>query len=269
MEGTANQGSALDYVSITPTGYDESRAYPVIILVHGFGASMYDLAGLAPAISQTGYVYLCPNGPIPLDIGGGQVGFGWTTPGGFNDPEEAQRTEEAFGAFVEEVREPYRLQAASVLIIGFSQGGGLAYRFGLPRPDLFAGIGALSASIQDMEELAAQLPDDRTQPIFIGHGSQDPVVPIDRGRTADAQLRAWGYGDVIYNEYDGAQHEITPTEMQDLTHWITRVLPPAEGPATDGAPNTTPPASPPPQGQDPPPPNYQSGSTTPGGIIVP
>ncbi len=228
MEGTANEGSALNYVSITPTGYDESQSYPVIIMVHGFGASMYDLAGLAPAINQTGYVYLCPNGTVPLDIGGGQIGFGWTTPGGFNDPEEARSTEEAFEAFMEEMREPYKLEPGKVLIIGFSQGGGLAYRYGLPRPDVFAGIGALSASISDMEELAAQLPEEKTQPIFVGHGTQDQVVPIDRGRIAHAQLEVWGYDDLIYNEYAGAGHEITPTELRDLSEWVARVLPPAD-----------------------------------------
>lgn len=230
MDGTANKGNALDYVSITPTDYDESRAYPVIIMVHGFGASMYDLAGLAPTIHQTGYVYLCPNGTVPLDIGGGQIGFGWTTPGGFNDPEEAKRTEEAFDAFMEEMREPYKLEPGKILIIGFSQGGGLAYRYGLPRPDVFAGIGALSASIHDMEELAAQLPEKRTQPIFVGHGDQDPVVPIDRGRSANTQLQEWGYGDLIYNEYAGAGHEITPTELRDLAQWVARVLPPSDSP---------------------------------------
>ncbi|MCY4576111.1 MAG: alpha/beta hydrolase-fold protein [Chloroflexi bacterium] len=233
MEGTANKGSALDYVSITPTDYEESRAYPVIILVHGFGASMYDLAGLAPGIHQTGYVYLCPNGTVPLDIGGGQIGFGWTTPDGFNDPEEAKNTEEAFDAFMEEVREPYGLEPGNMLIIGFSQGGGLAYRYGLPRPDVFAGIGALSASIHDMEQLATQLPDERTQPIFVGHGDQDQVVPIDRGRSANTQLEQWGYGDLIYNEYGGAGHEITPTELRDLSQWAVRVLPPAD-PQTPG-----------------------------------
>ncbi len=226
MEGTPNTGNALNYVSVTPTGYDPSRAYPVIILVHGFGASMYDLAGLAPGISQTDYVYLCPNGPIPIDIGGGQTGFGWTTPGGFNDPAEGQRTEEAFSAFLEEVREPYTLEPGKMLIIGFSQGGGLAYRYGLPRPDVFAGIAALSASLSDADRITLRLPDLRAQPIFIGHGNQDPVVPVERAHAANTQLEAWGYLDRTYNEYDRAGHEITPTELHDLAGWTTRVLPP-------------------------------------------
>ena len=254
MEGTANQGAALDYVSITPTGYEETRAYPVIILVHGFGASMYDLAGLAPGINQTDYVYLCPNGIVPLDVGGGQVGFGWTTPGGFGDEAEGQRAEDAIDAFVSEVSEPFKLAPGKVLIIGFSQGGGLAYQYGLPRSDTFAGVAALSASLAEPDKMLPRLPDLKTQPVFIGHGNQDPVVPIERGQDASALLTSWGYGDLIYNEYNGAGHEITPQELRDLADWVARVLPTSEQPS-EGPADT--------------PPSYQSGSTTPGGIILP
>ena len=227
MEETAHEGEALDYVSITPTDYDASRQYPVIILVHGFGASMYDLAGLSPGISQTDYVYLCPNGIVPFDIGGGQMGFGWTTPGGFNDEAESQRAEDAFEAFMNEVSEPYKVQPGKTLVVGFSQGGGIAYRYGLTRPEIFAGVAALSASLAEPKTLLPRLPDLKTQPIFIGHGNQDPVVPLGHGQDACALLESWGYGDCTYNEYAGAGHEITPTELRDLAAWVARVLPPA------------------------------------------
>ena len=227
MEGTAHEGEALDYISITPTDYDASREYPVIILVHGFGASMYDLAGLSPGISQTDYVYLCPNGIVPFDIGGGQMGFGWTTPGGFNDEAESQRAEDAFEAFMNEVSAPYKIQPGKTLVVGFSQGGGIAYRYGLTRPEMFAGVAALSASLAEPDKLLPRLPDLKTQPIFIGHGNQDPVVPLERGQDACALLESWGYGDCTYNEYAGAGHEITPTELRDLAAWVARVLPPA------------------------------------------
>ena len=227
MEGTPHEGEALDYVSITPTDYDASREYPVIILVHGFGASMYDLAGLSPGISQTDYVYLCPNGIVPIDVGGGQEGFGWTTPGGFNDEAESQRAEDAFEAFMNEVSAPYKVQPGKTLVVGFSQGGGIAYRYGLTRPEMFAGVAALSASLAEPDKLLPRLPDSRTQPIFIGHGNQDPVVPLDHGQDACALLESWGYGDCTYNEYAGAGHEITPTELRDLAAWVARVLPPS------------------------------------------
>ena len=225
MEGMAHKGTHLDYVSVTPTGYDPAREYPVIVLVHGFGASMYDLAGLAPAFGESGYVFLCPNGPIPLDIGGGQLGFAWTTPGGFNDETEAQRAEDAFGAFLEEVSEPYKLRPGKALLIGFSQGGSLSYHYGLTHTETFAGVAILSSSLSHADRLSERLPTLRTQPIFIGHGQQDPVVPVERGREASAQLEEWGYNSV-YHEFEGMAHEINDAELSELTPWVSRILPP-------------------------------------------
>lgn len=78
MQTKRYEGSTLQYLAIEPDGYDPARKYPMIILLHGFGAHMGDLAGLAPAIDAAGYVYICPNAPIPFQIGPSMTGFGWT-----------------------------------------------------------------------------------------------------------------------------------------------------------------------------------------------
>ncbi len=82
MQAEQHQGAGLKYLTITPDGYDPELPYPLMIMLHGFGANMQDLAGLAPAISATGYVYACPNAPIHFDLGGGHIGYGWTSPPG-------------------------------------------------------------------------------------------------------------------------------------------------------------------------------------------
>ena len=90
MQSEQHQGKGLKYLTVLPDEYNPDTSYPLLILLHGFGANMQDLAGLAPAINRTGYVYACPNAPIPFDLGGGQVGYGWMTPRGMGTPEEAQ-----------------------------------------------------------------------------------------------------------------------------------------------------------------------------------
>ena len=226
MEGTAHSGETLDYISITPTGYEPSRAYPILVLIHGYGASMYDLAGLAPAISETGYIFLCPNGPVPLDIGFGQIGYGWA-PGGLGTEEDGQRAEDALDAFLTEAGQQYGLEDGNLALIGFSQGGGLSYRYGLTHASKVRGVAALSGSIPQPALLNARLPVQRQQPIFIGHGAADEVISVESGRAARAQLAEWGYTDCVYQEYDGAGHEITQAEIADVTEWLSRVLPPA------------------------------------------
>ena len=74
MQVETVQGNDLVYLTLYPQGYDPSLSYPVIFMLHGFGANMYDLANLAGVIDTTGYVYVCPNAPIPVQL---EPQMGW------------------------------------------------------------------------------------------------------------------------------------------------------------------------------------------------
>ena len=222
MRAEAHHGKDLIYLTVYPEEYDPNLDYPLVILLHGFGASMYDLADLTRLIDTKGYIYVCPNAPIPIQLEPGKVGFAWTAPGS-NDPEEALRSEQKLEGFWQEVMEKYHVAPGSAILLGFSQGGSLAYRCGLGRPDLFAGLVALSCSIRDPEEMRQRLPAERNQPIFIAHGLQDNV---DRARSSREFLEAVGYTPK-YTEYNMG-HEINQEVMRDLVPWIQQVLPPLQ-----------------------------------------
>ena len=59
-------------------------------------------------------------------------------------------------------------------------------------------------------------------PIFMGHGQQDNVVDVDRGRASRDALRALGY-DVEWHEYPMA-HSVCMEEIADLNAWLLKVL---------------------------------------------
>ena len=75
MRAIERQGSTLTYLAIEPDDYDADAQYPMVVLLHGFGAHMGDLAGLTPAIDPTGYVYICPNAPKQVQLGPGNGGI--------------------------------------------------------------------------------------------------------------------------------------------------------------------------------------------------
>ena len=226
MRGENHQGKELKYLTVLPDEYDPESRYPLVIMLHGFGANMQDLAGLAPAINSTGYVYACPNAPIAFDLGLGRAGYGWTSPRGEATPEEVVRAEDQLGEFFEEVFEQFYVALGQSILLGFSQGGGMTYRCGLSRADQFAGLVALSASLPDPQELESKLPDKRTQPIFIAHGLSDPLVSAESAVNARRFLDEAGYNP-DYREYNMA-HEISAEVLNDLVPWMAGVLPPLE-----------------------------------------
>jgi phospholipase/carboxylesterase len=230
MSAHTHESGALSYILVQPDGYDGAKKYPLIVLLHGFGANMHDLVSLSPAIDGRGYFYAFPNAPYPVDFGSGAVGYSWS----LNRPgvspadsvtEPNRSAEERLELFLNELVDTAGAEPGNIVLGGFSQGGGLTLRFGLPRPQTFAGLAVLSGAFREEEGLRTALPAARNQPVFIGQGRYDPMVTLERGQATREFLAAAGYAPE-YHEYDMA-HEISDSEIEDLRAWLARVLPSA------------------------------------------
>ena len=224
MDAREHKGKTLTYLTIEPDDYDPNRRYPMIVLLHGFGAHMGDLAGLTPAIDSRGYVYVCPNAPLSVQLGPGMVGYAWTPPGGSGSPEQVRSAEEMLATLLEEVMERYSVERGNIILGGFSQGGMMTYRIGLSDPDTFSGLLVLSARVSGPEILRARLPIERSQPIFISHGTEDSMISVDDAHKSLEFLEAEGYSPE-YHEYRMG-HAISQEVLDDAVPWIKRVLPP-------------------------------------------
>ena len=224
MQTTEHQGKTLRYLTIEPDGYDSDRSYPMVILLHGFGSHMGDLAGLSPVIDSKNYLFVCPNAPLTIQIAPGMVGYAWTPIGDDLTPEYLQKAEDDLGTLIEEVTEQHRIEPGNAFLGGFSQGGMMTYQYGLPNPDLFGGLAALSARILYPDALRERLPEVRSQSVFMAHGTEDSLIPIDSAREARQFLKAEGYKPE-YKEYKMA-HEINQDAVNDLSSWVHGVLPP-------------------------------------------
>ena len=218
MRAEAKEDLSLKYIYVEPDDYQQDKAYDLMLVLHGFGANMQDLAGLTPMINHNDYIYICPNAPLEFDLGFGSLGYGCHPPRDLCTEEDLVAAVSTLDIFIDEVFDSYNLQDSSNKILGFSQGGGMTYRCGLSKPDRFDRLIGLSASMPNPDSLLNIVPYDKTQKIFIAHGTTDSVVPVNNAEETKAFLSGQGY-DVVYNTYNMG-HEIRENVISDIVDWL-------------------------------------------------
>jgi phospholipase/carboxylesterase len=192
-----------------------SVAHGALVLLHGRGADEHDLFPLLdvldPGRELDGF---CPRGPLALPPGGAH----WYVVPRVGYPDPA-----TFSASYAEAAEWLdSLPHERIVVGGFSQGAVMSYALGLgagrPRP---AAIAAFSGFIPQVEgwELDLEQP---LPPIAIGHGTLDPVISVEFGRTARATLAQAG-GKVLYREYP-LPHTLDPQFLAEVRDWLAAKL---------------------------------------------
>jgi phospholipase/carboxylesterase len=203
-----------------------------MIILHGLGADGNDFVPVARELdlSAVGPVrFVFPHSPSrPVTINGGYVMPAWYDILGLDS--HAQREDEAglraSQALVEGLiaKEKARgVAAGRIVVAGFSQGCAMALMTGLRHDERLAGLVGLSgylplAAKTEAERHAA----NRGTPVFLAHGTVDPVIPIARARQSRDALAALGHP-VEWHEY-AMPHSVSPAEIADLNRWLLGVL---------------------------------------------
>lgn len=208
----------LLYTAHVPAG---PGPFPTILALHGYGASAHDLLGIAPQIQRGEVVFLCPQGPLALEVGPGQRGYAWF-PIDASGQVSAPALVAARGAlegFLEDAMKIHPIDPERIVVLGFSQGGVMAYDLALGRPDRFRALIALSSWLPDAV-VAGLAPDSARAalPTLLIHGTRDPMVAIAAARQSKARLESLGI-QVAWGEYEMG-HEIQPAALRDLLGWL-------------------------------------------------
>jgi phospholipase/carboxylesterase len=111
--------------------------------------------------------------------------------------------------------------AHNIVLAGFSQGGAIAYQVALRSPQALGGVVALSTYMTCLETLAQEHTlESKTIPCFIGHGTQDTVVPLERGKHAADLLKSRNQT-IEWHTYPMA-HSVCAEEVQDIATFLQR-----------------------------------------------
>ncbi|MBI2533049.1 MAG: dienelactone hydrolase family protein [Deltaproteobacteria bacterium] len=197
--------------------------HPALLTLHGRGANAFDLLGLAPYLCGGKFLMICPQGPLETPIGPDAVGYAWypMSMGGPLDVAAILSSQKLLLAFLDECVKRYPIDAKKLAVLGFSQGGLLAYSLALVYPERFAALAALSSWLP--KELVQELSVGegvRTLPTLVQHGTQDPMIEVDRARDSVERLRDLKVP-LTYREYDMG-HEIRPRSLTDLSAWLEK-----------------------------------------------
>ena len=169
---------------------------------------------------------LCPQGPLETPIGPGAFGYAWypMSMGGPPDVGAILSSREKLHHFLDACLKRYPIDAKKLVVLGFSQGGVMAYSLALSNPERFAGLAVLSSWLprELIPEISINQEAVKVLPTLVQHGSEDPMIQIQRAQDSVGQLRELRVP-LTYREYDMG-HEITPRSLTDLSAWLKDTL---------------------------------------------
>lgn len=193
-------GGIRDGMVVAPRELRAGERYPLVLLLHGAGGTGARIATRFDGfVDELRFILLVPDsrgatwdfirGPFGPDVG-------------------------FIGRALEQTRERYPIDRARIGVAGFSDGASYALSLGLTNGDLFSRVAAFSPG------LAGVVAAHGHPAIFVSHGTQDQVLPIDRtSRRIVSQLRSQGYS-VEYHEFEGG-HAVPPEIARQGMAWLT------------------------------------------------
>jgi phospholipase/carboxylesterase len=208
-EGEHHGGFAL-YV---PEHYTADHPWPLIITLHGASGNGRDfLWTWVREAKSLGYLLVAPSSQDttwgPDDDAGLLEIIAW-------------------------MKQRYRVASDRILLTGLSDGATFTLLYGLGHPDVYRALAPLCGVLHPANEALGNMERARGMPIYLVHGAQDFLFPVQLARMARDQLVTAG-ALLEYRELPELSHTYPHprTENVRILHWF-EALPPKAGRTED------------------------------------
>jgi phospholipase/carboxylesterase len=202
-----------------------------VLWLHGLGADGHDFAPIVPELrlpASMAVRFIFPHASIqPVTINGGMAMRSWydiLTPNLVKREDEAgiRASEQAIQALI--ARENARgVPTSRIVLAGFSQGCAMTLHTGIRLKEKLAGLMGLSGYLPLIDMAAQERHSaNATTPIFLAHGTHDPVVTLERAEASRAKLVELGYS-VQWHTYP-MPHSVCAQEIDDISSFLQSVL---------------------------------------------
>lgn len=168
-----SSGEKREYVLYVPKTYDRSRPTPLVISMHGaglWGATQRDISRWNELADRKGFIVVYPSG-----VGGNGVRI-WRAQPGDGLPKDVRFISD----LIDTLSATYNIDSTRIYANGLSNGGGMSFALSCTLSNRIAAVGMVAA--------AQTLPwrwctDEKPVPVISFHGTADPVVPYNGGRS--------------------------------------------------------------------------------------
>jgi phospholipase/carboxylesterase len=202
-----------------------------VLWLHGLGANGHDFADLTSSLGlpeNHGIRFIFPHAPEqPVSLNGGRSMPAWydilgVSFGSAQDAQGIRRAEQWVREWLDHEQQQ-GIPSNRLFVGGFSQGGALALHSGLRYFEPLGGIIALSTYLPLADTLEKEgAPNNKKIPIWMAHGTFDPVVSFDLGQYSYQHLSQLGYA--IYWHTYPMLHTVCQEELQKIGQWLREQL---------------------------------------------
>lgn len=218
--------TVLRCVECDPAG--PTRA--TVVWLHGLGADGHDFEPIVPhlGVDDLGVRFVFPHAPRRAVT----INMGLIMPAWYDIRDLGLRRDQDRRGVDESCKQIEALIAREVdrgtpprriVLAGFSQGGAIALHLGIRFDERLAGIVGLSTYLveeEDPDEAVTRV--NMKTPVFLAHGTHDPMVPVEAGRDARDRLRGQGR-DVRWMEYP-MEHQVVQAEISAVGAFLRECL---------------------------------------------
>jgi phospholipase/carboxylesterase len=199
-----------------------------VIWLHGLGADGHDFEPIVPELhlpAELPLRFVFPHAPVrPVTINGGMSMRAWYDIMSLDAEGRADAAGvHASTALLEDLiaREKERgIPEGKIVIAGFSMGGAVAINAALHTKEKLAGMMALSTYLPLPGEIEGSA-GSRDLPVFMAHGSFDPMLPMQWGQQSAERLKGAGFS-IEWHDYPMA-HAVCPEEIRDIAAWLAGI----------------------------------------------
>ncbi len=206
-------GNVADCSLFVPLHYTKSYRYPLVVWLHSDGSTSEQIQNVMPGLSLRNYAAVAPQS----SVGDSAKGFFWE-----QTRSCIEATHASVASAIDQAMVRFNIASDRVFIGGFGAAGTMAYRIGLERPELFAGLISINGPIPETQTPLSDWKNCRHLELFWAHCRNS--ITFDQSKLCQ-QLRLLHIGGfaVTLRQYPG-DDQLVDSMLSDVNGWIMEMI---------------------------------------------